>query len=277
MNILYCGDARVRDGVLLSVLSLTKQTREPLHIYLFTASLRVASTIYAPLPDAAVNELRTVVKAHDLQGTVTKFDLTALISKFPPRANWETRFTPYCMLRLYADLVPTLPDRLLYLDADVLAVSDPQTFYQQDLTHTELVGVLDHYGQWYFHHGPHLRDYLNSGVLLLNLAEIKRTGLFARSRQLLAKRRFFMPDQSALNKLAREKRLAPRRFNDQHGPHEDTVFLHFSTRLRFWPWFHSVTVKPWQVEAVQHMLGTPNPQTQAVYAAYQTVRAARKG
>lgn len=31
-----------------------------------------------------------------------------------------TRFTPCCMLRLYADRIPELPDRLLYLDTDVL-------------------------------------------------------------------------------------------------------------------------------------------------------------
>lgn len=277
MNILYCGDARMQDGVLLSVLSLTRQTRQPLHVYLLTATLTVDHITYAALPQAAVAELRAVVLAHNSQGSVTVFDVTDLVNQAPPTANWHTRFTPYCMLRLYADLLSALPERVLYLDADVLAVSDPRPFYEQSLAGTELVGVLDHYGQWYFHHGPHLRDYLNSGVLLLNLPEIRRTGLFARCRKRVAEKRMFMPDQSALNKLAREKKLAPRRFNDQHGPHADTVFLHFSTRLRFWPWFHAVTIKPWQPAAAQALLGPAASQTHAVYEAYQTLRAARKG
>lgn len=277
MNILYCGDAHVQDGVLLSVLSLTKQVAVPLHIYVFTARLSVSGTAYQPFPEAAINELRAVVTAHDPAGTVTLFDLTDLLNQLPPKANWQTRFTPYCMLRLYADLIPAMPDRLLYLDADVLAVQDPTAFYNQPLAKTELVGVLDHYGQWYFHHGRHLRDYINSGVLLLNLARIKQTGLFARCRDRISAKKMFMPDQSALNKLTREKKIVPRRFNDQHGPHADTVFLHFSTRLKFWPWFHPVTVKPWQIDSVQRMLGLSDTQTQAVYADYQSVRAARKG
>lgn len=277
MNILYCGDAHIRDGILLSVLALTKHITAPLHVYVFTARLTVAGVTYQPYPDAAIAELQQVVWKHNAAGTVTKFDLTALMTQLPPTANWQTRFTPYCMLRLYADLIPELPARLLYLDADVLTMRDPLPFYQQDLTHAELVGVLDHYGQWYFHHGRRLRDYINSGVLLLNLARIKQTGLFARCRERIAHKRMFMPDQSALNKLAQAKVIAPRKFNDQHGPHADTVFLHFSTRLKFWPWFHAVTIKPWQVDSVPTILGTPSRQTKAVYTDYERLRTTRKG
>lgn len=55
----------------------------------------------------------------------------------------ETRFTPYAMLRLFADQIPQIPDRILYLDDDIIIRKDISDFYDQDLTNTELVGVLD--------------------------------------------------------------------------------------------------------------------------------------
>ena len=264
MNILYCGDASVQNGVLLSALSLA-QYQAPLHLYLFTAALTVKGERKEPLTPAAEAELQTAVQAADPRNTVQLFDLTRLVNQAPPTANWQTRFTPYCMLRLYADLVPGLPDRLLYLDADVLALKPMTAFYEQPLTTTECVGVLDHYGQWFFHQ-RFGRDYMNSGVLLLNLARIRQTGLFAACRQRCANQRMFMPDQSALNKLAQGKRLAP---------HADTGLMHFSTRLSFWPWFHPVTVKPWQVEAAQALLGAATPT--ALYRQYEAILATRKG
>ncbi|MCB7112443.1 glycosyltransferase, partial [Agathobacter rectalis] len=77
------------------------------------------------------------------------------------------------MLRLYVDLIPDMPDRLLYLDNDVICREPFDDFYYQDLTGVQIVGVLDHYGKWFFHHQMRMADYINSGILLLNLPEIK--------------------------------------------------------------------------------------------------------
>ncbi|AZZ61143.1 glycosyltransferase family 8 protein [Oenococcus sp. UCMA 16435] len=277
MNLLYCGDAQVKDGVLLSVISLLEQTNEPLNIYIFTARLRVDGTQFEPFSNSYVIKLRDLVKKHNPQSSVRLVDMTTAMTKLPPTANLASRFTPYCMLRLYSDLVPGMPNRLLYLDADVLCCQDPLHFYNQDLTGTEYVGVLDHYGQWFFHHSLHLRDYINSGVLLLNLTMIRTTGLFARCRQRCLTTHMFMPDQSAINKLSHTKRIAPRKFNDQHGPHQDTVFLHFSTRLSFWPWLHPVTIKPWEVQAARTILDPNSSTTKGLYNEYQAVRTRRKG
>nr|WP_241865015.1 glycosyltransferase [Lacticaseibacillus kribbianus] len=232
----------------MASLALVHQVHRPLHVYLLTA--RIAG--FSPLSEAASARLAALLARFDPAHTVTLIDATPQFEAAPPTANLATRFTPYCMLRLYADLLP-LPDRLLYLDFDVLSVKDPTAYYDQDLQGVEVVGTLDHYGRWFFRHGWRL-SYLNSGVLLLNLAEIRRTGLFARCRHALATKRYFMPDQSVLNRLATHVRIAPRWANDQHGPHPDTVFAHYSTRLHLWPWFHPVTVKPWNVAAMHETL-----------------------
>ncbi len=166
----------------------------------------------------------------------------------------QTRFTPFCMLRLYADQVEELPERLLYLDNDVVCRMDITEFYHQELEGIDFAGVLDYYGGWFFRKHLFRRDYVNSGVLLLNMDRIRRTGLFTKCRERCRTKKMFMPDQSALNKLAETKRICPRRYNEQRSLHADTALQHFTTSFRFWPWLHTVTVKPWQVEQVHEQL-----------------------
>ena len=171
MNILFCGDKNIGDGVLIATLSLMKNVKEPLHIYILTAAAK-EEPVYDALPQAFADFLDAQVKMSRPESFVRLFDITDLFSAAPPTANLATRFTPCCMLRLYADLVPALPDRLLYLDNDVICRLDPAAFYGQPMDDFEVAGCLDYYGSWFFRKKLFRRDYLNSGVLLLNLKKI---------------------------------------------------------------------------------------------------------
>lgn len=255
MNILYCGDDKMAAGLTLSVLSLMDQTQEPLHIYVLTAAITTEQQQFQPLADATLIKLNQQLQRRADTSSIIKIDISDLFAAMPPTANLLTSFTPNCMLRLYADQVAALPARLLYLDTDVLCCRDFSEFYHQDFAGSDLVGVLDHYGRWFFHQSWTHLDYLNSGVLLLNLQQIRQDSLFAACRQRCAKQRMFMPDQSALNKLTKHKKIAPVIFNEQHQRQEETVFQHFTTSFRFFPWFHTVTIKPWQITKVQQQLG----------------------
>ncbi|WP_203640249.1 glycosyltransferase family 8 protein [Levilactobacillus andaensis] len=254
MNILYCGDANMKRGLLISILSLVKQTKEPLSIYILTAFMQNESRKYDPLSRRTATELDALVRTTNPENHVTLIDITGLVAATPPTANRDTIFTPCCMLRLYADQVPELPAKLLYLDTDVICRLNCQPFYHQNLTGLELAGVLDHYGRWFFHQHWNRFDYLNSGILLLNLAEIRRTRLFARCRVMCQTQQMFMPDQSAINKLVTHKRVLPRRYNEQRRLRGNTVFQHFTTSFRFFPWLHTLTVKPWQVDEMHSKL-----------------------
>lgn len=271
INVLYCGDARMADGLLISMLALIKHTREPLHLYVLTAKLND----FEPISQDTVDFLQNQAQAADAKHQVTRIDATQVFEANPPTANLDTIFTPYCMLRLYADLLPELPDRLLYLDTDVLCRRRFGEFYHQDLAGVELVGVLDHYGKWFFHHEMATFDYLNSGVLLLNLKQIRATELFERCRTRCATQKMFMPDQSALNKLAVVKLIAPRRFNEQRKRHANTVFQHFTTSFRLFPWFHTLTVKPWEVQLMHEQLHLHDYDD--LLATYQRLAPALKG
>lgn len=254
MNILYCGDENIENGLLISVLSLLKNVTEELHIYVLTMKLKTESREYRSVSDVAAAYLDRRVKQENENSFVKKLDVTELFMETMPMANMETRFTPCCMLRLFVDQIPQMPDKILYLDNDVVCRRDCSRFYHQEMDGYELAGVLDHYGKWFFKNNPFHMDYLNSGVLLLNLAKIRKTGLFEQCRMMCREKKMFMPDQSALNKLSRHKKILPRRFNEQRKLHDDTVLQHFTTSFRFFPWLHTLTVKPWQVELVHEKL-----------------------
>ena len=253
MNILYCGDKHIEDGLIISVLSLTENAGEPLNVYVMTVELKNEQFNLEPVSDSVIDYLKRTV-AERTGGSVKKFDVTDLFSRELPQANMETRFTPCCMLRLFADEIPEIPERVLYLDNDVVARMDISDFYYQDIDTYELAGVLDYYGRWFFRKNIFKMDYLNSGVLLLNMRKIRESGLFRKCREMCVCEKMFMPDQSAINKLANKKIIRDRRFNEQRKLHKNTVMQHFTTSFRFFPWFHSLTVKPWQIERVHEIL-----------------------
>lgn len=254
MNILYSGDGNIADGVMISALSLCRTVNVPLHFYILTATVSHGSTFRKALENDFAVFLQRQLQKYNAENKVTLIDITDLFSREKPVANMDTRFTPCCMLRLYADLVDDLPDRILYLDNDVICRRDPAAFYHQEMEHTSVAGSLDYYGSWFFRRSPFARDYLNSGVLLLNLSRIRENGLFQKCRNKCRDEEMFMPDQSAINKLCADKAVCHRKYNEQRKLHKDTVFQHFTTSFRFFPWFHTVSVKPWNVEKMHKVL-----------------------
>ena len=172
----------------------------------------------------------------------------------PATANKRSYFTPYCMLRLYADKIPELPDKILYLDTDIVCLKDPAEFYDMDIKDCEMVGVLDRYGGKIIRVPFTRQKYLNSGVLLLNLPLIKKTGLLEQARKMCKRRMMIMPDQSALNFCAKYKIIVDKKFNDQKEILADTVFRHFSNTFQFFPFFKVIVIKPWQVERLHQLL-----------------------
>lgn len=255
MNILYCGDKNIADGLMMSLISLTDYNKEHLNVYVLTMSVETEKGLFEPLDNSFAEFMDRFLKEKNPQSSFTLIDMTKeFVAEFPV-ANAETRFTPGCMLRLYADSVSSLPSKILYLDNDVICRGSIAPLYNTDMTDTELAGTLDYYGRWFFRNNILKMDYLNSGVLLLNMDKIRQTSLFTRCRQRCKEKQMFMPDQSALNKLAVSKKILPRKFNEQRKLRSDTVLQHFTTSFRFFPYIRTVTVKPWQIDKVRSVLG----------------------
>ena len=172
MNLLYCGDANILDGLIISVLSILKNTKEPLYIYVLTMQYQNEQKTYKPIAKDNIKVLEDIIKKENKQSFIKLIDITKEVNACLPLANINTLFTPYCMLRLYADLIPEIPDKILYLDNDVVCLKNPLEFYEMDITDYEVVGALDYYGSHVYKKNPLKREYLNSGVLLLNMCLI---------------------------------------------------------------------------------------------------------
>ena len=254
MNILYCGDKGIARGVLVSILSLIKHNSEPLNIYIMTINYKDTKAF----TEKAAKFLDELAKKKNAKSFVRLIDATDVFVKNLPSKNMGSYFTPCSMLRLYADKVPELAklDRILYLDYDVVCRKDISEFYNMNLDGIEVAGVLDIYGKNFYHyHGIFNFDYMNSGVMLFNMPECIKTGMFGKAVKLCMQRWMMLADQAALNKSIMRRKLMPRKYNEQgERPREDTVLHHFSNNFKFWPYFRVQKVKPFEVEKIHNVL-----------------------
>lgn len=252
MNILYCGDKGIEDGLIISVLSLLKNVKEELNIYILTAEIKERNI--KQVTDNLVNYLNNITKQHNKKNSIKKIDITELFLKELPISNMDTRFTPCCMLRLFSDKIKELPSKILYLDNDVICRKNPIDFYSKDITKYDIAGVLDNYGKWFFKKKLFKFDYLNSGVLLMNLDNIRKNKVFENARQMCIKKNMFMPDQSAINKISDNKLIIERKYNEQKKIKKDTTLQHFTTTFVYFPYIRTRTIKPWHIDKLHKVL-----------------------
>ena len=211
-----------------------------------------------PFTEKTANFLDSLVKKYNKRNFVRLIDATKAFVANLPKKNMGSYFTPASMLRLYIDKVPEIAklDRILYLDYDVVCRGDIGEFYNIGLDGVEAAGVLDIYGRrWYHYHGLFVQDYMNSGVMLFNMPECLKTGMFEKTVKLCAGRWMMLADQAALNKAIAHRVLVDRKYNEQEErPRQDTVLHHFSNNFKFWPYFRVQKVKPFEVEKVHKVL-----------------------
>ncbi len=253
ISILFCGNGKMFDGVLTCALSILKRTQssEPFTFYLYTAELTALDPEFSAISEQSAGFLDWVVKQYNPDNRVVRIDVKSIYEReLLGCPNEASSYSPYAMLRVLADLVVDMPPKLLYLDADVLLNRDIRLLYGIDIEGYEYAAARDHYGKYLVY-----PNYINSGVLLLNLEEIKQTGLFSKARDELRKRKLAFPDQTAIRINTVKKKMLPQKFNDQKFLHKSTVVRHFSKRLFWLPYPHIASVKQWQVSLVHKIYG----------------------
>lgn len=251
IHILFSGNGKVFDGMLTCVLSILKrtQTAEPFCFYVFTMNLTRVKPEYTAISDAQIAFLGEVVQQYNPANEVRKVDVTDMYEcEFGHCPNEGAYCSPYTLLRLLADLVPEMPEKLLYLDADILFHNDIRQLYDIDLTGYEYAAARDHYGKYLIN-----PNYINAGVLLFNMTEMAQTGLLAKARHLIQTKKLLFADQSAIYRSTTRKKMLPQRFNDQKFLHRHTVVRHFSKRLFYLPYPHTANIKQWQVSEIHRI------------------------
>ena len=245
INLMYTGNDYVFKGIMLSVMSILKHTNEELNVYIVTMDIDNFKGINQDM----VNLLDKVVKEKNINSKCYLIDATnTFINEMKDSKNLNNFYTPYCLLRLFSDLLD-LPNKILYLDTDTMVNKDIKELFDIDITNYEFAGVVDRLGRFFID-----KNYINSGVLLLNLEMIKKTELFKNTRELVKTKKMAFPDQSALNKLKKYYLKIPSIYNSQRYLKKDTVVKHFCKSIRWLPIYHTINVKQWEVKSVHKRL-----------------------
>ena len=251
INILLCGNSKVFDGALTQLVSMTNRTTESIHCFLMTMNLTRLNQDFTGISAEQAAFLQEVLRRKNPENAVTLLDVTDLYEKeFGGCANEGAYCTPYTLLRLLADLIPEIPDKLLYLDIDIMIANDIRQLYEIDVMDYEYAAVKEKYGCWLIR-----PDYFNAGMLLFNMKRVRETKLLEKARELIRTKKMLFADQTAIFKATTKKKLISRIYNEQSKfDRKGTVVCHFCKRLLLLPYPRTENYKQWQIEEIHKYL-----------------------
>ena len=170
INILFGGNKKVFNGIVLCVLSVIKHTKKPLNIFILTADLQKYNPNYQPITQDDVVFLNKILKQENINSNATLITLDENFEHWIMNsANKLSSYTPFAFLRLFADEVENLPNKIIYLDTDIMVNGDIIELYNTNIENYELGVVKDRYGRFLIN-----PFYFNSGMLLMNLKKINK-------------------------------------------------------------------------------------------------------
>lgn len=206
---------------------------------------------FLPIEDEQIEFLNEVVRAKSPESIVQKVDVTDLYNKEFKGSKNETAYcTPYTLLRLLVDLVPNMPEKILYLDIDIMVGGDLSQLYNIDVEEYEYAAVKEKYGCWLV-----CPNYINAGMLLLNLKLAKENNLFEKARNIIKTKKMLFADQDALFWSTTKKKIIPRIYNEQSKfNRKGTIICHFCKRLLWFPYPHTENYKQWNIEEIHKIL-----------------------
>ncbi len=246
INVLFGGNYKVLDGLTLCLMSMVKHTDDALNIFILTADVSELNQDYKPITEINRVLLESIIKEKNPNSTVTLIKLEKDFNKWILSSqNKLSKYTPYTFLRLFADKIDEIPDKIIYLDTDIMLNGDISELFNIDISNYELGVILDRYGKIFIG-----RRYFNAGVLLINMNEAKQSNLFERTKELCLNKKMAFGDQDALNRCAKKIKFLPRKFNEQGNLRSDTVVQHFTKRFTLFPYFHTINIKPWHIDKV---------------------------
>ncbi len=196
INILISVNSTYLDKAKTMLYSIRMHTKEPVEVYLINHCL----TQVELLNFEKYLSKKCKMKLTTIDALETEFD------SFPVK-----NFSIEMYYRVLAQfLLPQTVDRILWLDADIVIVKDLTDFYYQDFEGAPYVVCLDAASNL-----PEVRavkekiglsadeNYFNSGVMLMNLALLRRETVYAEIMDICyqLKDRLTYPDQDILNFL----------------------------------------------------------------------------
>ena len=254
LEVVYSGNKKVLEGFKLACLSLARVTKVPFRVTLLTADLQeyIGSKGEGVL-DSDIEDVRARLKTYNEENDVRVLDCKEIfIENFKGTPNMNPSYTPYSLFRLFMDKLFDC-DKVLYLDIDTMAVNSIEKFFEIDMEGKELAVVKDYMGRFWIKY-----NYFNSGVLLMNLKECRKTQLLERSIEYLKTHRRLLADQDAMNKLCKHRVYLSFDYNEQRSVKKNTVIKHFCKGIKYFPFFYIYNIKQWDRENVHKKLKMHN-------------------
>ena len=247
INILLSGNIKVFDGALTELISITKKTKEAVTCFIMTRDLMRVRDDFKSITDEQIDFLNVVVQKYNKENKVIKLDVTSIYEKeFGYGKNENAYCTPYTLLRLFADMIPQIPDKILYLDIDMMIAGDIAELYNINIDDYEYAAVKEKYGHYFIRY-----DYINAGMLLLNIKKIKETGLLEKARNKIKTKKYLFADQDAIFWSTKKKKILPKKYNNQRTFNDkNTLVCHFCKRLIFLPYPKITNYKQWNIEEI---------------------------
>ena len=78
INLMYCGNDKVFDGLLISLLSMTKHTKAPIHAFVITMDLQELNQNYKPINSRQIQYLEKMLKDVNSESSIKLFDITQM-------------------------------------------------------------------------------------------------------------------------------------------------------------------------------------------------------
>ena len=251
INICFTGNRGYFEGLLLCAMSVAKYTKEDLCFYILTMNLEDENPNFKDFTNEQILLLEQTIKKKNQNNKAIRIDVTQQYKTHLINGkNHKNGYTPYAMLRLLLDQLPNIPDKMIYLDIDTMCCSDIKQLNDVDIEDFDVAMAKDYMGRFWIR-----PSYCNSGILLMNIKNMKQHQVFEKCRSMICKKKMMMPDQTALNKYAKKKYL-PFKFNEQRKIKSDTVIKHFCKGIIFFlPFgFYIYNIKQWQREKVHKSL-----------------------
>lgn len=162
----------------------------------------------------------STAKREEMQDMVASLDSNSSITFLDANHDFDASVTHQYTTGIYyrfmlAKLLPNV-DKIIYCDADVSFCQDLCELYNMDMGDNLIAGVRDAgQGRPY----PSAKNgYVNSGILVMNLREIRRKKLYNEWLRLSKSDEFAYPDQDILNKTCDGKIMyLPLKYNYMCG------------------------------------------------------------
>lgn len=192
VNILYSTNEPFFKQMLISAFSMMKNTKSPLNIINLTFEVPEYNAKRKKTNEKQKAFMAGLVKKYNTRSTFKSIDVSDLFRKTllkGPNLN-NKLYSYFNTVRLVADLVPEVPSKVIYLDADTIINGDIKEFYDLDLGKYELLGLRE---------TGRITKYVCAGVLLMDMDKIRKNNSLEKARWWITKVPLLFLDMDAMN------------------------------------------------------------------------------